>query len=319
MRRDPTTSDVAAGGSLSCPACGNEHWRNTRFDAVDRLHCTPGRFTVAICPACASGVTTPVLPGAELGSYYPTGYGPHDDPASAAIQLISRLIRGNQTHRALRRFPLRALIAAGPGRGIDVGCGRGDLAAALIARGWQMTGIEPSAGAAANAGIRGVDVRVGTVSETALEPGGYDAVVFQHSLEHTAEPLADLVQIREALRPGALAAVTVPNFSNWQARRLRSCWYHLDVPRHRAHFTGHGLGRLLDRAGFDLIATATSTSAVGLPASLQYALAGRCLFPAGLRSRVATGLCVSALPFAALADRCAGGGDQLHALARRRD
>jgi SAM-dependent methyltransferase len=200
---------------------------------------------------------------------------------------------------------------------VDIGCGRGDLAASLIGHGWRMTGVEPSPEAAENARARGVDVRVGTLADVELEPGGYDAALFQHSLEHTVDPVDDLTRVRAALSAHGLAAITVPNFSNWQAVRWGSRWYHLDVPRHRVHFTSEGLSRLLDRAGFELLELHTSTSAVGLPASLQYALAGRCLFPDGLALRVATGLCTLALPLAVIADRIGGGGDQLHVLARR--
>ncbi len=109
----------------------------------------------------------------------------------------------------------------------------------------------------------------------------------------------------------------MPNFSNWQPRRLRSRWYHLDVPRHRTHFTPSGLTALLERSGYQLIELQTSTSTVGLPATIQYALAGRCLFPDGMTLRVASGLCALALPISRIADRLGGGGDQLHALARR--
>ncbi len=302
---------------LHCHACGAAMPGARAFAAVDRLHGTPGHFVVAVCEACGSGVTTPVVSGAELSAYYPSGYGPYEDPANPAVRLISRTIRHRQSRRALASFPVAALGAAGPGRGIDIGCGRGDLAAALIGAGWQMAGIEPSPDAAANARARGVDVRIGTVADCALEPSAYDAAVFQHSLEHTAEPLADLQRIREALRPGGLVAITVPNFGNWQPRRLRSRWYHLDVPRHRTHFTRAGLEALMDRAGLELASVRTSTSTVGLPATVQYRLAGRCLFPDGLPLRIATGLCILARPVAVALDGVGGGGDQLHAVARR--
>jgi SAM-dependent methyltransferase len=302
--------------SLHCPACGSPMAGSPSFAAVDRLHGTPGDFAVAVCPACGSGVTTPVVAPAGLGAYYPSSYGPYEDPANPLVRLISRVIRHRQSRRGLATFPLAAL-ADRPGRGVDVGCGRGDLAAGLIGAGWTMTGIEPSPEAAANARARGVDTRVGTLSDCELEPAGYDAAVFQHSLEHTAEPLPDLERVRAALGRGGLIAITVPNFGSWQARRLRSCWYHLDVPRHRTHFTGPGLTALLRRAGLEVIELRTSTSTVGLPASIQYAVAGRCLFPDGLALRIASGLCVLVKPLAALADRICEGGDQLHALARR--
>jgi SAM-dependent methyltransferase len=262
-------------------------------------------------------LTTPTVTDRELAAFYPATYGPYDEMTTAAVRLVSRAIRAWQGSQALKTFPMRALMAAGPGAGLDVGCGRGDLAASLIDRGWQMTGVEPSPDAAAKARARGVDAWVGTLSDFELEPGRYDAVVFQHSLEHTTDALTDLARVRMAMRPGGLVAITVPNFSNWQARQLRSHWFHLDVPRHRAHFTPAGLAALLGRVDLELVELRTSTSAVGLPASLQYALAGRCLFPAGLPLRVAGGLCAVALPVSAIANRIGGGGDQLHALVRR--
>jgi len=291
--------------------------RPRAFRAVDRLHGTPGDFAVAVCEACGSGVTTPLVTGDELGPYYPSSYGPYDDPANPVVRLISRVIRHRQSRRTLATFPVAALGEADPGSGIDVGCGRGDLAAALIGAHWRMAGIEPSPEAAANARARGVDVQVGTLADCPLEPSAYDAAVFQHSLEHTVEPLADLQRIHTALRPGGLVAITVPNFGNWQARRLRSRWYHLDVPRHRAHFTRAGLLALLERAGFELPVLQTSTSTVGLPATVQYRVAGRCLFPDGLPLRVATGLCILTRPVAVALDGIGGGGDQLHAVAKR--
>ena len=302
---------------LHCLACGAPVTGGHAFAAVDRLHGTAGEFTVVVCPTCGSGTTTPIAGAGDLSAYYPPSYGPYEDPTHRVIRLISRVIRHWQSRRGLSSFPVGALHSGGGGRGVDVGCGRGDLAAALIGAGWQMSGIEPSPDAAANARSRGVDVRVGTLADCELQPSAYDAAIFKHSLEHTVEPLADLQRIRGALRPGGLVAITVPNFGSWQARRLRSHWYHLDVPRHRTHFTRSGLTAVLERAGLEVVEVRTSTSTVGLPASIQYRVAGRCLFPDGLQLRVASGLCILMVPGAAAANRIGGGGDQLHVVARR--
>ena len=109
----------------------------------------------------------------------------------------------------------------------------------------------------------------------------------------------------------------MPNFDSWQRRRFRDSWFHLDLPRHRTHFTEAGLRSTLERAGLTVTSVTTSTSTVGLPGTLQYAIFGRCLFPQGLGLRVASGLCVLTLPLARLVDGLRGGGDQLHAVARR--
>jgi SAM-dependent methyltransferase len=186
----------------------------------------------------------------------------------------------------------------------------------LIGRGWRMTGVDPSPAACASARERGVDAREGILETVELEPGDYDAAIFNQSLEHTGDPLGDLRRICAALRPGAVVAIAVPNFGGWQARRFRGRWFHLDLPRHRVHFTAPALERALREAGFEDVRTGTSTSLVGLPASIQYRIWGRCLFPEGLALRIASGLCVLTLPVARLANAL-GGGDVLYATARR--
>jgi SAM-dependent methyltransferase len=252
-----------------------------------------------------------------MAAFYPPEYGPYGEPTGRIFGAISGLIRGYQGRRALTRPPIGALRDSPAGRLVDVGCGRGDLAAVFVDRGWQAVGVEPSAAACEAARARGVDARQGTLAVVALEPAAYDAAIFQHSLEHSDDPARDLRQAAAALRPGGVALVTLPNFASWQRRRFRDRWYHLDLPRHRTHFTATGLRQALVRAGLEVESVSTSTSTVGLPATIQYAIAGRCLFPSGLGLRVASGLCVLALPVARLLDALGGGGDQLHAVARR--
>jgi hypothetical protein len=100
---------------------------------------------------------------------------------------------------------------------------------------------------------------------------------------------------------------------------MRGSWFHLDLPRHRVHFTPEALERAFREAGLETVELSTSSSAVGLPASLQYRVFGRCLFPSGFGLRVASGLCALTVPLTRALDRTAGAGDLLHAVARRAD
>jgi SAM-dependent methyltransferase len=303
---------------LRCPACDTALPSVPRLAGRDRLHGTDGTFRVVQCAHCGSGVTQPAATTAEFAAFYPDSYGPYDASAGRLLGAVSRTIRFFQGRALLARTPLDRLATRRPGRLVDVGCGRGDLAALFISRGWEATGVEPSAAAASAAAARGVDARVGTLASAGLDPGAFDAAVFQHSLEHTADPVGDLRRVRAALRPGGLVAITVPNFACWQRRRFGDRWYHLDLPRHRTHFTPRGVVIALERAGLAVEEVTTSSSTVGLPATIQYALAGRCLFPGRLRLRVAAGLCVVLLPITRLLDRLGGGGDQINVAARVR-
>lgn len=302
---------------LTCPCCGAELDPSPALAGPDRLHRTPGSFPVAGCRTCGAGVTLPRLEAAELARFYPERYGPYDAAQGGFGGRISRLIQGWQGRRALASPPLAALARQEPGRVVDVGCGRGDLAAYLTGRGWRVTGIEPSASACEVARARGIDARQGTAEDVELDGESYDAAIFRHSLEHVTEPALALERIRDSLRPGGWVLISVPNYGCWQRRRFASRWYHLDLPRHRVHFTESGLGRLLERTGFNSPEIMTSTSSVGLPATIQYALTGRCLFPGGLPLRIAAGLSALAWPLSRTADLFGGGGDVLDAAARR--
>jgi SAM-dependent methyltransferase len=301
---------------MSCPICRGALGPPT-IESPDRLHGTSARHGVALCPGCGAGITLPRVSDDQLAAFYPDDYGPYDERMRPAERVASRMIRAFQARNAMRSAPLSALRGRSAGRGLDVGCGRGDLAAALVARGWAMAGVEPSPVACAAARARGVDARCGTLSSVQLAPGIYDAVVFMHSLEHTNDPVTALQDVAAALAPGGLVLITVPNFGGWQARRFRSFWYHLDLPRHRIHFTASALERALAAARLDVVLVSTSSSPVGFPASLQYRRFGRCLFPAGFALRAALGLCALTLPVTLALDRRAGPGDLLHAVARR--
>ena len=299
-----------------CPIC-DASLPGPAIESPDRLHGTAGLHAVAVCPGCGAGVTLPRVGDDALTRFYPDDYGPYGERMTAVERLVSRAIRAAQGRSAFRRPPFSALRGRNSGRGVDIGCGRGDLASAMITRGWTMAGVEPSPSACEFASRRGIDVRQGTLATVALEAEAYDAVVFHHSLEHTADPVAALRCAARALTPAGLLLVTVPNFGGWQARRLRDSWFHLDLPRHRVHFTPGALEHALRRVGLEAVKVSTSSSAVGLPASLQYRLFGRCLFPTGAGLRIASGLCALALPVTRALDRGAGAGDLLHVVARR--
>jgi hypothetical protein len=73
-------------------------------------------------------------------------------------------------------------------------------------------------------------------------------------LEHVDDPAAALRTIRSWLRPGGALVVGVPNLASWQATIGGARWFHLDLPRHRTHFTPAGLRTLLAATGFDVTA-----------------------------------------------------------------
>jgi SAM-dependent methyltransferase len=273
---------------------------------------------VHICGSCGSGRTLPYVAPERLGELYPSSYNAFALPANPVVRAAATALFRWRYWRGLRRPPLAELSPLTPGRLLDVGSGRGDLGLVLGEHGWRVTGVEPSREACEEANARGAPTLAGTLATVSPRlDADFDAVVFQHSLEHVAEPVDDLRLAREHLSPGGLLLVSLPNFGCWQARRFGSEWFHLDLPRHRAHFTARGINFLLRRAELEPLRIGTSTSADGLPMSIQYRLFGERRYRSGFPLYASIAATLATSPLTALADRAAGAGDVLHAVARR--
>ena len=283
----------------------------------------PGDYELARCRACGSAVTlAPATPaGHEQGAY--GGGAPRGSGLAAPLL------------RAFDRRRLTLLARAGgrpPGRLLDVGAGRGRFVAQARAAGWDADGIEPSQRGVAGARALGVELQRAGIGDAVVAPASLDAITLWHVLEHLDDPGGALARIAGWLRPGGLLVVGVPNLASVQARAGGARWYHLDVPRHRTHFTVAGLQALLPRHGLEPVAAhhllaehnpfglwqSLVSRATRTPSWLYHALKRN----ARLRSRdaVVTALALPLAPVAVAAEvafALARGGGTVAVVARR--
>ena len=153
------------------------------------------------------------------------------------------------------------------GRVLDVGCGEGGADEPLRARGatW-ISGIEILPEPAARAAERYDEVELGdAIAALDRVTGPFDTILCYDVLEHLVDPAALVRRLREMAAPAGRLHVSVPNARHYSlARDLvfrgtfgYSDWGHRDAT-HLRWFTRHDIGRLLEDAGWRVVASVPS-------------------------------------------------------------
>lgn len=199
------------------------------------------------CRECGCLQIAPI-PG-DLGKYYGEGYYSYDVPSFGLAERLARSLRDEfcLTGRGLAgrwlagRNPnekLRILCTAGlrrDSRVLDVGCGSGYLLGILWDHGFRcLEGADPFL--SEDKEFRpGAWVRRRDLSE---QSGEWDLVMFHHSYEHMADPVAPLVHARRLLARDGRIVVRIPVVDGQAWETYKECWAAIDAPRH-LHLHSH--------------------------------------------------------------------------------
>ena len=207
-------------------------------------------FQVWHCDTCRNRFTQGVPGPDTIGSYYQSEeYVSHSNTSRGLINQLYQWVRRYTLGR--KRNTIRDWSGISKGRLLDIGCGTGEFAATMQRAGWEVMGLEPDAGARAQAEERhGLKVAAPEVLFDLQGP--YDVVTLWHVLEHVHDLHGYLRQIRQLLRPGGTLFIAVPNFTAPDAVHYQAAWAAYDVPRHLYHFSPSGMSRLLAQHGLDV-------------------------------------------------------------------
>lgn len=220
-----------------CILCGDDVWRTHRSGVLDYL--TDERFGIDRCNGCGLMVTRPMPTDSQIDRYYPPRYRGNRHGFTGALRIALRA-------RAIQACFPRTLR----GRLLDVGCGDGSFALEMRRRGWEVCATEIDAPTIERLRSQGVDARTPQSAEQGGFDQPFDAITCWHVLEHVERPLQVAQWIKTQLKSDGVFQATVPNAGCVQARLFERQWLHLDVPRHRYHFTPATFRSVLERAGF---------------------------------------------------------------------
>lgn len=211
-----------------CVLCGN----------TDGRRCGRSRgWSILRCANCGLRRTWPA-PDPELLQ------GLHDDSYYAERWMGTE----SAVAWAGRADEVVALLGAPQAAVLDFGAGDGGLVAALRATGLEAEGVEASEAGRRLARERGLVLHGEIPGDTGER---FTGVTMLHVLEHLADPVATLVDLRRTLRPGGRLFVEVPNAASIDALWPPVRPLILDLPFHLHHFTPRTLAAVVARAGFE--------------------------------------------------------------------
>lgn len=141
---------------------------------------------------------------------------------------------------------LRRALPPRPLRLLELGCGSGNVLAALSEFG-EAVGMEAHVELAAAARAAGLDVRTGRLpDDVGVIPGWAEVVLLLDVIEHMDDDVVGLTAARRALAVGGLLVLTVPAYGwLWSG--------HDEVLGHRRRYTAAGLRAVVEQAGFSVL------------------------------------------------------------------
>ena len=237
----------------ACPICGSRDARNLGARGGRAHHEARGVETnVVRCKECQTVYAHPML--------IPKTNPYEKESADEYFRLHDEQQKVSQGEK-LAAFAESVL--GGPGKMLELGCGRGELLKGALNRGWQAFGVEMTDDFIRVARARGVQIERSPIEICKSLEQPYDVVLLAAILEHLYDPMETLHRIKEAIRPGGLLFIDVPNESSLTMRignlymRARGRDWAINLsptfpPFHVVGFSPASLRRALSEVGFEV-------------------------------------------------------------------
>ena len=232
-----------------CPICGSD----SRKHSFDLDH-----FSYYECESCSSVYTFPFLKEEIIGKLYTSGA--YDEYQKKLVHSSSGLRRDLLDKRKVDQ--IESFL---PTRGdlLDVGCGQGTFLKSCKDRGWNVSGVDPSAKSAQLAKEK-FDIHVENKFFSELEGiKKFDCITFWGVLEHLMEPPSAVEKASELCKEGGVVMFEVPSSDCLLSKYLQKSQSlkvtrYIESGRHNIFFSKKGIEMLLNSNGFKLEAIETN-------------------------------------------------------------
>jgi SAM-dependent methyltransferase len=252
---------------LDCPLCGGHDFRPL-LKARDFHYGNPGEFAMVECTNCSLAILDPMLDESELAKFYPQTYYAFVDRFSSSRP--SRLRNAMRSIVGTREHETKDPKFEQPGRLLDVGCGSGWFLSKMRARGWDVTGVEPSLNAAKMGhGEEGLNIFPGSLLDANFPSKSFDYIRFNHSFEHMTDPNQILSETHRILADNGKLMLGIPNRSGLSAKMFGPLWWHLALPLHPFSYSTKTITLMLQKHSFKIEKVVFNTEGASIQGSFQ--------------------------------------------------
>lgn len=234
----------------NCPVC-NSNDINPLLTVKDHS-VSKQDFVVWQCGNCSLRFTQDIPDEASIGRYYQSAdYISHSNTNKG---LVNKLYQGVRNYTLDQKANLIISQTVKHGNILDLGAGIGAFLNTMKKKGWEISGIEPDAGARQQAkNLFNIDLNE-TNSLNGLPEKSFDAITLWHVLEHVHQLHTYVEKLRSLLKPDGKLFVAVPNYKSVESSIYKLYWAAYDVPRHLYHFTPKSINNLMAQHGLKVIA-----------------------------------------------------------------
>jgi 2-polyprenyl-3-methyl-5-hydroxy-6-metoxy-1,4-benzoquinol methylase len=286
----PLNMEVRTVQRPACPVCSGRGELLYR-DQEDSLFGAPGKWSIRKCLNIECGLCwlDPVAIEEDMHRLY-ADYYTHGEafvqPGIKAwlrhtivsvyewVKLVPLGILGLTAEK--RQFSTMFLSDLPPGHILDVGCGDGWFLFRMYRQGWSVTGLDFDLNAIETAkekyGKYGFELLQTDLIGAHFPDNSFDAVTMNHVIEHVADPIALLAEVKRILKPGGRLVSITPNVQSWGHSLFRECWRGLEIPRHLQILSLPALTNCARRAAFTKIEVKSSAARADMIFGGSYAI-----------------------------------------------
>lgn len=248
----------------ACRICGNTRGNSLHYPREHMLGLGSEHEYIE-CASCGCLQITEVP--SDLARYYPSDYYSYEQPKQRHYPAWVLKLRAARTRARIGEPSIIGQVGATFSREqehfewlrrgrvamsdaiLDVGCGAGKHLLKLEREGFRdLTGADPFIAQDIHY-KNGVTIFKKQVSELDRL---FDFVMFNHSFEHTPEPLQTLQHTRRIIKPDGRLMLRVPVADSYAKRKYGIYWAAWDAPRHLFLHTVRSITLLAEQAGFAL-------------------------------------------------------------------